>query len=228
LRPYEGHALFALGNAYLARGDMAQATTFHVEALKVRRTVEDSFALITSLRANGSLARTTGDIPGALRLHREALALSTLPDLRVSALLELARDYSAASNYQRAVTTCREALAVPLDAAGFHRAAELQLALAEALLTQPHRTPAAISEAATLAEDALRAATSRADPGLEIAALRLLAQSHSARADFANARAEYERAIDLIFKYRSTSTIPNCRHRQHQTNSRSFANTLTC
>ena len=45
-------------------------------------------------------------------------------------------------------------------------------------------------------------------PGLEIAAWRLLAQSHSARADFASARAEYERAIDLIFKYRSTINNP--------------------
>ena len=98
---------------------------------------------------------------------------------RVSALLELARDYSAASDYQRAVANCREALVVQLDVHGFHRTAEVQLALAEALLSQPRRTPAAVSEAATLAEDALRAATSRAEPGLEIAALRMLAQSHT-------------------------------------------------
>ena len=51
-------------------------------------------------------------------------------------------------------------------------------------------------------------AIDRADPGLEIAARRLLAQSHSARADFASARAEYERAIELIFKYRSTINNP--------------------
>ena len=207
-RPFEGHALFALGDVYLMRGDVAQATTLHVEALKLRRTVENSFALIGSLRANGSLARAAGDIPRALALHREALALSTLPDFRVSALLELARDYSAASDYQRAVTNCREALAVPLDGHGFHRTVEVQLALAEALLSQPHRTPAAVSEAATLAEGALRAATSRFEPGLEIAALRLLALSRGARADFAGARAAYEHAIDIIFKYRSTINNP--------------------
>ena len=206
-RPFEGHALFALGTAYLVRGDMAQATTFHVEALKLRRTIEDSGFLMASLLANGSLARATGDIPGALRLHREALALATL-HARVDALLELARDYAAESNFQRAVAACREALAVPLGAGRAHWNAEVQLALAEALLSQPRKTPAAVSEAATLSQDALGVAINRADPGLEIAARRMLAQSHGARADFASARAEYERAIGLIFKYRSTINNP--------------------
>ena len=82
LRPFEGTRSLRLGNAYLMRGDTAQATTFHAEALKLRRTLEDSDRLIESLRANGSLARAAGDIPGALRLHREALALSTLPDVQ--------------------------------------------------------------------------------------------------------------------------------------------------
>ena len=36
----------------------------------------------------------------------------------------------------------------------------------------------------------------------------MLAQSHVARTDFASARAEYERAIGLIFKYRSTINNP--------------------
>jgi CHAT domain-containing protein len=207
LRPFEGHVLSALGNAYLMRGDMAQATTFHVEALNLRRTLEDSHSLIVSLRVNGSLARDAGDIPRALRLHREALALTTLPDFRVSGLLELARDYTAAGDYQRAITTCREALAIPLNNR-FHRIAEVQVALAEALLSQPRRSPAAISEAATLAEGALRAAIGRAEPGLEIAARRLLAQSHDARGDIASARAEYERAIDVIFKYRNAISNP--------------------
>ena len=202
LQAWEARVLHGLGNAYLMRGDMAQATTFHGTALKLRRTLEDSQSLIQSLRVNGGLARATGDIPGALRLHREALALST-PDFRVSGLLELARDYTAMADLERAITTCREALALPPDDGGFLWVAEVQLALAEALLSQPRRTPAAVSEAATLAEDALRAAISRADPGLEIAARRLLAQSRSARADFAGARTEYERAIDLILKYRS-------------------------
>jgi tetratricopeptide (TPR) repeat protein len=208
VRPFEAHALFALGNAYLVRGDVAQATAFHVEALKLRRTVEDSYFLMLSLQANGSLVRAAGDLPGALRLHREALALATTPGTRVSSLLELARDYTAASNFQRAITTCREALAVPLGAQRLHWAAWVRLALAEALLRQPRRTPAAVSEAATLSRDALGAAINRGDPGMEIAARRMLAQSHTARADFAGARVEYERAIDLIFKYRSAINNP--------------------
>ena len=208
VRPFEGHALFALGNAYLMRGDMAQATTFHVEALKLRRTVEDSSFLRFSLHANGSLARAAGDIPGALRLHREALALSTLPAARVDSLLELARDYTAASNFQRAITTCREALAVPLSDERFHSGGGVRLALAEALLSQPRRTAAAVSEASTLSQEVLGVAIHRGDPGLEIAARRLLAQSHTDSGDFASARAEYERAIDLIFKYRSTINNP--------------------
>jgi CHAT domain-containing protein len=208
LQPWEARVLHGLGTAYLMRGDTAQATTLLVAALKLRRTLEDSESLIESLRVNGGLARATGDIPGALRLHREALALSNLPDVRIGVLLELARDYAAASNHERAVTTCRDALALPLDLRRFHRVAEVQLALAEALLSQPRRTPAAVSEAATLSQDALGVAINRADPGLEIAARRMLAQSHDARADFAGARAEYERAIGLIFKYRSTINNP--------------------
>ena len=208
LRLFEARALNGLGNAYSVRGDMAQAMTLNVEALKLYRTLEDSHGLIASLNANGNLARATGDIPGALRLHREALSLSTLPDLRVSVLLELALDHAAASNHKLAVATCREALAIPVGNQGFLKRERVQLALAEALLSQRPRTPAAIGEATTLAQGALRVAILRANPELEIAARRLLAQSHGARADIFSARAEYERAIDLIFKYRNTINNP--------------------
>jgi hypothetical protein len=122
-------------------------------------------------------------------------------------MLELARDYTASADPERAIPIAREALTLRAHL-GHRLLAQLQLTLADALLSQRHRTHAAITEAATLAEVAAGSGTSLADSDLEIEALRLLAQSHSARADFGTARAEYERAINLIFKYRSTINSP--------------------
>ncbi len=53
----EARALHGLGRAYQARGDTAQATTFHAAALKLRRSAKDPGGLISSLIANGGLAR---------------------------------------------------------------------------------------------------------------------------------------------------------------------------
>ena len=98
--------------------------------------------------------------------------------------------------------------------AGFpdiYRRYAVQLALADMLLAQPQRTPQAVGEARKLSEDSLNAAVLRADTTQEIAARRLLAQSHAARGALREAREEYERAIALIFKYRSTINNPELR-----------------
>ena len=209
--PNEGRVLHGLGRAYLNRGDTAQATALLDEALKLRRTIDDPNGLIVSLGISGRLARQTGDLQKALALHREAVSLAMVPNARLYALLDLAGDYQAASDYQRAIATCREAMLVRVDNPDLFLRSSLPLTLAEILLAQPHRKSQAVREARQLAEDSLHFAISRADTLKEIAARRLLAQSHAAGGELRESRDEYERAIALIFKYRSTINTPELR-----------------
>jgi CHAT domain-containing protein len=205
----EARVLHGLGRAYRARGDNAQAAALLGEGLKLRRTMNDANGLVASLRQYGSLARDAGDFEKALALHGEANSLAMTPDTRVHTLLDLASDYVAASDYRRAISTSREALAVRVVETDSNKRAEAQLALAEALLSQPRRTPKAIAEGAVLAQSALDTAILRVDATMEFSARRLLAQSHVARGDLQRAREEYERAIALIFKYRSKFNNPD-------------------
>ena len=203
--------LAGLGNAYRIRGDTAQATALLDEALKLRRAMNDPRGLISSTRVNGILARETGDIPKALALHREAVSLAATPSDRVLALVELALDYQAASDYPRAIATGREALSTSAGNSAFYRRYAVQLALADMLLAQPHRTSQAVGEATRLAEDSLSDSIQRADTMQEIVARRLLAQSLAARGALREARDEYEKAIALIFNYRSSINNPELR-----------------
>jgi tetratricopeptide (TPR) repeat protein len=204
----EARVSYGLGRAYLARGDNAQAATFFTESLKLRRTIGDVVGLHGSLRSTGNLARETGDIQKALALHREAILLGPAPDLRIRTLLEIANDYAAANDYQNAIATCREALAVPLGVTDSHKKTKAQAALADVLLAQPRRTPQAVAEAAGLAQTVLDAAIRRADILMEITARRLLAQTRIEHGEPDEAQEEYERAIALIFKYRSAINNP--------------------
>jgi tetratricopeptide (TPR) repeat protein len=207
----EARVLQGLGYAYWARGDTAQATILLVESLKLRRTLDDAYGLTASLGLVGALAREAGDIQKALALHREVVSLAASADVRVFGLQDLALDYQAASDYPRAIATSREALTVHVGIPKFYRRHAVQLVLADLLLTQPHPTSQAVREAAMLTQDALNAAILRADTTQEIAARRLLAQSYAARGSFGEAREEYERAITLIFKYRSAINNPELR-----------------
>jgi len=211
LAQHEGRLMYGLGRAYLARGDTAQAVALLDESLKLRRSVDDPNGLIASLGLNGTVARETGDIKKALALHREAISLAITPNVRVYGLVDLARDYQAALDYQRAIATCREALSVPVDNPDMFSRFGVLLTLAEVLLEQPHRTEQSVREAGMLAEKSLNAAILRADLMKEIAARRLLAQVNAARGSLPEARDEYERAIALIFKYRSTINNPELR-----------------
>ena len=207
----EARVLSALGLAYWVRGDTAQASALLAEALKLRRTMDDHVGLINSLSAMGTLEREAGDIRKALAMHREAVALAPSPDVKMVSLLGLALDYQAAADYPRAIATSREALTILAGFPDTYRRYAVQLALADMLLAQPQRTPQSVGEARKLSEDSLSAAVLRADTTQEIAARRLLAQSHVARGALREAREEYERAIALIFKYRSTINNPELR-----------------
>ena len=207
----EARFLHGLGMAYWVRGDMAQAAAFLGEALKLRRTLNDPLGLSASLGANGSLARDTGDMPKALAMHREAVTLAATADRRLRALLDLALDYQAVSDFPRAIATAREALLPDVGIPDYYPRYAVQLALADMLLTQPRRTPQSMGEATELAQGSLQAAIQRGDITQEIAGRRVLAQSHAARGATREARAEYEKAIALIFNYRSTIYNPELR-----------------
>ena len=218
LKQYDSLILNGLSRAYWARGDILQATTLGDEALRMRRTLDAGIPLMIVLRANGRLARARGDIKAALALHQEAHSLSFTPDLKVISLLDIARDHAAAHDYARGIDFARQALAVPMAQADFYNHLEGKLTLAEMLLGRPRPSATTVNEAAALIEDVLGAANRRADILLEIAARRLKAQALVARREYAVAREEYERAIALIFRYRSTINNPELRAatRQHE------------
>jgi tetratricopeptide (TPR) repeat protein len=205
---YEARILHALGRAYWARGDLAQASAFFAEGLRVRRSIKDPIGVMASLRYSGIMAREAGRLGEAVELHREAVDLATSPDLKLRGLLDLATDYAAMPDLRRAIATCREALAQPSVSAEFYKRLQAQLALGDFLLSQPDPGAAAIAEAESLAVVPLNAAIRRSDTALELAARHLQARTLTARGKWAEARAEYERAIDLIFRYSSTSTNP--------------------
>jgi tetratricopeptide (TPR) repeat protein len=204
----EARILHALGRAYWARGDLAQASTFFAAGLRVRRTINDPVGVTASLRYAGIMARESGRMDEALRLHREALGLSATPDLRLRGLLDLALDYGAIPDLPRAIATCREALAQTDVSPEFYKRLQTQLTLGDFLLDQPNPGPAAISEAESLVAGPLETAMRRSDVSMELAARHLQARVLVARQKWNEARAEYERAIGLIFRYSSNSTNP--------------------
>ena len=205
----EASLLHAMGRAYWARGDVNQAAIFFKEALRLRRQrPQEVSGLIATLRYSGIIERDLGRTAGAIQMHREAVNLSVSNDQRLRGLLDLANDYAAVPDYRRAIATCREALALPLSNAEFYKRYETQLALGEFLLDQPGAGAAAAAEAQALAGKPLDAAQRRADAGMEIAARRLLASSFAALGKRGEARTEYLRAINLIFRYSGASTNP--------------------
>jgi tetratricopeptide (TPR) repeat protein len=204
----EARILHALGRAYWARGDLAQASTFIAEGLRVRRSTNDPIGVMASLRYAGIMARESGQVDEAIRMHREAAGLAASADLKLRGLLDLALDYAALPDLRRAIATCREALAQPSVSAEFYKRLQAQLALGDFLLSQSNPAPATIAEAESLAVVPLAVALRRSDTTLELAARHLQARALAARGQWPEARAEYERAIGLIFRYSSASTNP--------------------
>lgn len=211
LKQYESLILYGLGRAYWMRGDFAQATTLLGEALKLRRTLDGGIPLLFTLRTTGALARETGDFTTAIAMHREGVSLAYTPQMKLFALLELTLDYMAQLDYERAIAISRQALAIRFENLDFHKRADVQLALANALLSRPARTPDDLDESQALIREALAAAARRSDTTMELAARRLLARSLKAKLEYGEAREEYERAISLIFRYRSTINNPELR-----------------
>jgi CHAT domain-containing protein len=207
----EARSLMGLGLAYWSRGDLAQAETFFAAALRLQYFMHDNIGIVRGLRYNGLLARERGDISLALTLHRYAESRATNPMTRGRMLLEIALDLAALSDHDGAITKCREALTLPIDDPLQVERGAVQVVLAEQLLARELRTEAQVTEAAELADQALRSATNRSDLAAEIAARRVLALVLDAHGDGRAARAQFEQALQLIFEYRSGSTNPELR-----------------
>lgn len=201
----EARVLQGLGLAYWARGDIAQASTFYTEALKAHRKSQDYFGTLSNLISSGVMARETGDIQRALALHKEAESLSIGNDQRLRSLMQLALDHAAASDYRAAIAKCREALALGVARSDYYRWNGVQLTLAAMLLDQPKSSVKDADEADYLSQVTLTRAIERADIGAEIASRRVRAQSLVARNRLTEARKELERAVDILFRYRTTT-----------------------
>ena len=112
-------------------------------------TLNDPLTLGTLHNSLGRVYRAHGRLDEALKLHREAVDLSISPDLKLRGLLDLALDYAAQPDYRKAISTCREALALPSKDQAFYKRYHAQLALGDFLLSQAKPTAADIAEAAS-------------------------------------------------------------------------------
>jgi CHAT domain-containing protein len=201
----EARMLYGLGHVYWRLGDTAQAGSFYAASLDIRRTIEDNVGLITSLRMGGALARDAGDFDRAIALHREGESLAPTARMRRYLKHELARDFAAKGDIPRALQLARESLV--RDGSDHFRRNETQLVLAELLVARDLR-PGTLIEAEQLANDSLSNALKNADIPLEAYARRVRAQLFAERGEYAEARHEYEAAIQLIYEYGSASTNP--------------------
>lgn len=206
--PQDARLIHMLGHAYWGRGDLAQATAFFRESLRLRRTFNDPRGLTFSLRSAGSVAREAGRVQEALQLHGEALELAIFDDMRLPAMRHLALDFAAIPDYARAIAICREALALRLDKAEPYKREQIQVVLGDLLLRQPGADSRAVDEAETLIAAPLDSAIRRYDITQELAAREVLARVLAARGKWGEARTEYERAVGLMFRYSSASTNP--------------------
>lgn len=208
---YEGGAFEGLAFAYLRRGDITQATALMDEAVRKQRQVSDTGGLIYSLRSAGEIARERGDIERALELHREALELTATTYLRLRLLTEIGKDHAAVGDFARAIANYRAALKIPHEEATQYRRYPAEIGLAESLLAQPAYTPRDLDEAHSIATRVVEAAAASSNITLEQSARTVLARSLVLRGDLTEARAEYERAMALVLRYRAAAASPEQR-----------------
>jgi CHAT domain-containing protein/tetratricopeptide (TPR) repeat protein len=205
----KGRIAHGFGLEYWRRGDLAQAEAFFAEGLRIHRQASDANGMNASLRVSGMLARETGNLPEAIKLHQEALGRAAQPSAILRAKWQLARDYAATGDFARAIATIREGLAAG-SASAPNAFAAAQLLLVEYQLARGI-TRTEISAARTPVREALELAVRRSDVQLEMQARRVQAALLAASGDLTNARREYERAIALIFDFRGSASSPELR-----------------
>jgi CHAT domain-containing protein len=211
LHSQESEALQTLAYHYWFRGDYLQAKAFASESLRIARGVEDKMVLVYALQTTGVMARLDGDFETAIEMHKEAITRSSHLVFRMRTMRLLALDYVESGQYALALEQLRGSLAVDLQDPDHYAYADVRRDLAEILIAHGDGSSAVIKEAAALVATALRQSSKVQDMSGEIGARRVTAMLLTKQGRLDAARAEYERAFALIFKFRGMTANPQFR-----------------
>ncbi|PZN29726.1 MAG: hypothetical protein DIU71_13830, partial [Proteobacteria bacterium] len=138
-----------LGYVYYLAGDYDLAFEFYEQALALRTVELDPAGRASTLRTLGNLNRMLGRVERALALHREAFTLATTPIARNSALIQIARDFAAEGNHDRAIGLLDAVLAG--DGVDVLTVAHARLDLGRSLAARGNRRAAVVELEAALA-----------------------------------------------------------------------------
>jgi CHAT domain-containing protein len=202
LKSQQGEVAWELAWMYWFRGDFLQAKALFAEALKVARSLDNNIGVPYTLASYGTIARYDGDYQAAIEMHQEAKQLAGVPTQRIRTMRGLAMDYAAVGRYEDAVAELRAALAVDVQDPNHHIFTDIKYDLAELLARHGDGSAATYAEASRLAGDALRMAQKMEDPYNQIGSHRVRALLHMKQGKAAAARADFDRAFALAFKYR--------------------------
>lgn len=204
MKPQQGEAAYELAWMYWFRGDLLQAKALFGEALKTARGLDNNVGLPYALNAYGLVARADGDFETAMRMHEEAVELASVPTQRIRAMRGLAQDHEAVGRHDDAMAGLRAALGVDVQDPNHNIFTDIRRDLAELLARYGGGESAALAEAERLIDASLRMAVKMEDPLNQIGAYRVRALLHTKQGRHAAARADFDRAFDLVFRYRES------------------------
>jgi CHAT domain-containing protein len=207
----QSEALQTLAYHYWFRGDYLQAKAFASESLRLAREVQDTMVLVYALQTTGVMARLDGEFARAIEMHKEAISRSSHLVFRMRTMRLLALDYLETGQYSEALAQLRASLAVDLKDPRHYAYSDVRRDLAEALIAHGDGSHATMKEAAALVATALQQSKDVKDMSGEIGARRVTALLLTKQGKLDAARAEYERAFALIFKFRAMTANPQFR-----------------
>lgn len=211
LRSQESAALQGLGNFYLYRGDTLSAGKLYDEVLKITRAQGDTVGINAGLQSAGYVARVEGDYARAIEMHKEGVQIATTPVAEMRTMRELGMDYLFAGDYPAAIAQFRGGLAVKLQDPRHHAYSDLKRNLVEALLANGDITRANRKEADRLLAESTESSIRVGDKLSEIGGHRVNGQLLATLGYPAEARVEYERALELAHEYREKSASMEAR-----------------
>lgn len=211
LRSHEATALQGIGYIYQYRGDFQQASAFYDEALKIARTQKDTTDYSFALHTAATVARNNGDMDLAFKLASESLRVSSTPIAKARNYLELVLYHRQSDNIPAAIALCRTGLAVDLGDPRHHAHTDGKMHLALALTELEGMTPEDGAEAERLIAEAIEISVSVNDQFREIQTRRTQAQVKLKLGKTREARAGFNRALELAQDYRSRSSSSETR-----------------
>jgi CHAT domain-containing protein/tetratricopeptide (TPR) repeat protein len=211
LRAFEGEASWELAQLYWFRGDYLQAKALFAQTLKIARELDNDLGLTSTLGTYGMVARHDGDYAAAIEMHEEAKQLAGNPFQRIRMMRQLALDHAAAGQHAEAMAELRAALEVDVQDPRHHIFTDVKRDLAEALIEHGDGASSTLREAAALLEASMQMALQRSDVQNQIGGHRVRAALLARQGMYPAARAEFERAFALTFKYRGATANPQLR-----------------